>query len=148
MARWPSMMVRSWTWKRMPLAMATRSQIDLAVQRDRAPLFVTVRDGSLRNGYTVKVSNKTHEATDFALTIRGVDGAGMSVAEDSEGRQPVLTLTVEPDSVGTYRVLVFGRPTRLVDGSQEIIFSLRNTLTGETANYHSVFMGPGGRATH
>lgn len=132
----------------MGYAMATRAQIDLAVQRDRAPLFVTVRDGSLRNGYTVKISNKTHEATDFVVSIKGVDGAGMAGTEDAEARLPMLTLTVEPDSVGTFRVLLFGRPTRLVDGSQEITFSLRNTLTGETANYHSVFMGPGGRATH
>ena len=36
----------------MGAAMATRAQIDLAVQHDRAPLFVQVRDGSIRNGYT------------------------------------------------------------------------------------------------
>ncbi len=132
----------------MVVAMANRTQIDLAVQRDRAPLFVTVRDGSLRNGYTVKISNKTQEAADFVLSTAGVDGAGMSVAEETEGHQPLLTLPVEADSVGTFRVLVFARPNRLIDGSQDITFALRNTVTGEKTTYHSVFMGPGGRATH
>ena len=128
----------------MAVAMANRAQIELAVQRDRAPLFVTVRDGSLRNGYTVKISNKTHEATDFALAIEGLEQA--AVAEDSDGRMPILTLTVEPDSVGTFRVLVYGRPSRLVEGSQPVVFALRNTRSGERAGYASVFMGPGGRA--
>ena len=132
----------------MGYAMATRSQIDLAVQRDRAPLFVTVRDGSLRNGYTVKISNKTTVATDFALAIKGLDGAGMTVAEEAEARRSLLTLSVAPDHVGTFRVLVFARPTRLIDGTQDIVFTLRNTITGETTNYTSVFMGPGGRAAH
>ena len=54
-------------------------------------------------------------------------------------------LPVKADSVGTYRVMVAGDPTTLVDGSQPIDFLLRNTLTGETTTYHSVFMGPNGR---
>ncbi len=130
----------------MAVAMANRALTEIAVQRDRAPLFVTVRDGSLRNGYTVKISNKGHEATDFALALDGLEGAAMAVAEEGEGRSPILTLTVEPDSVGSFRVLVFGRPMRLVDGAQPVTFQVRNTRTGETATYSSVFMGPGGRA--
>jgi cytochrome c oxidase accessory protein FixG len=126
----------------MGIAMANRAEIDLAVQHDRAPLFVTVRDGSLRNGYTVKISNKTHEATDFALTLKGVEAAEMTVAEEGEGRMPILTLTVEPDSVGTYRVLVFGRPAHLIDGAKDLVFIARNTRTGEQKAYTSVFMGP------
>jgi hypothetical protein len=49
---------------------------------------------------------------------------------------------VKADSVGTYRVLVRGRPGALVDGSQQIDFILRNAQTGEQTVYHSVFMGP------
>ncbi len=130
----------------MGAAMANRAQIDLAVQHDRAPLFVTVRDGSLRNAYTIKISNKTHEATDFAIALKGIGGAAMSLAEDSEDRMPLLTLTVEPDAVGTHRVLVFARPTNLVDGAQDLVFTARNARTGETTAYTSVFMGPGARS--
>ena len=129
----------------MGVAMANRAAIHLAVQHDRAPLFVTVRDGSLRNAYTLKISNKTHEATDFAIALDGIGGAAMSLADDSEGRMPLLTLTVEPDSVGTFRVLVFARPTTLVDGAQDLIFIARNTRTTETTAATSVFMGPGAR---
>ena len=129
----------------MAAALATRAHIDLSVQHDRAPLFVRVRDGAIRNAYTVKISNKTAQPAEFTLAISGLEQAGLSVAEEAEGRTETLTLPVETDSVGTFRVLLFGRPAKLEDGSQPVYFHLRNTTTGETTVYHSVFMGPGGR---
>ena len=109
---------------------------------DRAPLFVKVRDGSIRNAYTLKVSNKTPDPAVFSLAISGVPGAGMTVADDAEHRQQQLNLDVARDAIGTFRVLVYGTPTKLVDGSQQITFTLRNTTTGETKDVTSVFMGP------
>ncbi|MBV8535675.1 MAG: cytochrome c oxidase accessory protein CcoG, partial [Alphaproteobacteria bacterium] len=40
-------------------AFALRSTLDLTVLHDRAPLFVMLSDGSIRNGYTIKIVNKT-----------------------------------------------------------------------------------------
>ena len=65
----------------------------------------------------------------------------MTVAEDSD-RQPALSLDVPADSIGTFRLLVYGLPTQLVEGSQKLSFTLRNTTTGETKEVASVFMGP------
>jgi cytochrome c oxidase accessory protein FixG len=129
----------------MGMALAMRSHVNLSVQHDRAPLFVKMRDGSLRNGYTVKIANKTSGPSDYELSLTGLPGAGMAVAEEGEGHAPRLTLNVAPDSVGTFRVLVFGQPARLVDGSQEVDFAMRNIATGEQTFYHSIFLGPGGR---
>jgi cytochrome c oxidase accessory protein FixG len=126
-------------------ALATRSHLDLAVQHDRAPLFVMARDGSLRNAYTVKISNKTLQPAEFTLAISTTFDAEMEIAESEAPRSRLLKLQVPADTVNTYRVLVFGRPDHLVDGSQEIDFSARNLTTGEAALYRSVFMGPGAR---
>ena len=129
----------------MGTALATRAHIGLSVQHDRAPLFVRVRDGALRNGYTVKISNKTPAATQYSLTVSGIEAVGMAVAEEDVARVLTLNLPVEADAIGTFRVLVFGRPEGLVKGSQEVVFTLRNTETGEQTEYRSVFIGPGGR---
>ena len=42
----------------MTVALLMRSSIGLSVLHDRAPLFVRLPDGDLRNGYTVKIVNK------------------------------------------------------------------------------------------
>jgi len=129
----------------MGVALAMRSHVNLSVQHDRAPLFVKMRDGSLRNGYTLKIANKANVSAEYELSLAGMPGAAMAVAEEGEGRVPRLTLNVAPDSVGTFRVLVFGEPQRLTDGSQQVDFDMRNSATGELTSYHSIFLGPGGR---
>lgn len=131
----------------MGVALASRAHIHLSVQRDRAPLFVRVQDGSLRNAYTLKISNKTLDDTEFSLGMDGLPGGVMALATDNEARLPGLTLPVPADSIGTFRLLVFGHPTALTDGSQPVTFTLRNTKTGEETAYTSVFMGPGGPTT-
>ena len=41
----------------MLASLAVRDRLDISVLQDRNPLFVTLSDGSIRNGYTVKVLN-------------------------------------------------------------------------------------------
>jgi len=127
----------------MGVAMATRARLDLTVAHDRAPLFVPLRDGGIRNGYTLKISNKSQTPAEFELSLSGLPGGAMELAEQSETRAPSQRLAVGPDSIGTFRLLVFGRPTALVDGSQKLQFLLRNVATGEATTYTSVFLGPG-----
>jgi polyferredoxin len=126
----------------MGTALATRAHVHLSVQHDRAPLFVTTKDGGLRNAYTVRISNKTLQDADFTLAVAGVPGAALALGETPEAREAVLTLAVPGDLVDTRRVLVFARTGRLPDGSVPLDFTLRNTITGETTTYRSVFMGP------
>lgn len=126
----------------MAVAFAMRPQQILSIQHDRAPLFVTLRDGSLRNAYTVKIANKTQRDAEFTLDITGLERSVMMLAE-----QPVsgagLRLPVPADSIGTFRVFVSGRPTHLHEGEKEVYFTLRNTTTGEATKVESVFLGPG-----
>ena len=56
-------------------------------------------------------------------------------------------LPVDADSIGTFRLLVFGRPDREAGGSQTMDFILRNATTGEQTTYTSVFMGPASGAS-
>ncbi len=128
----------------MGTALATRAHIDLAVQHDRAPLFVRVRDGGIRNGYTLKISNKTQVPAQFELTLRGLAGGVMEVAEQPDAPAPSRLLGVDADSIGTFRLLVFGRPVLPPDGSQKLDFVLRNVGSCEQTTYTSIFMGPGG----
>jgi cytochrome c oxidase accessory protein FixG len=126
----------------MVAALAMRPGIGLSVLHDRAPLFVRLADGNLRNGYTVKIVNKAATQVTFEVTVQGVLGAVLTEADEGLGPAATLGLPVGADSVGTFRVLVTGEPTALVDGSQPIDFTLRDTVSGERTVYHSVFMGP------
>ncbi len=123
-------------------ALAARSTLGLSVQRDRAPLFVLLGDGALRNGYTVKIANKTPLPATFTLRLDGLAGAELSVAEDQAKPAPLLTLPVPADRIGTFRILVTARPSGLRDGTQNVAFIARAAASGEQATYKSVFIGP------
>jgi cytochrome c oxidase accessory protein FixG len=126
----------------MAIAMSNRATIGLSVQQDRAPLFVRLADGTIRDGYTVKITNKTHEAALFDLDVSGMDGAALALADKHTEQGHDVLLPVGQDQVGSYRVLVTA-PDHGAE-STPIVFTLRNTTTGEQTAYHGVFLGPAG----
>ena len=128
----------------LTVALTTRSTFSLSVQRDRAPIFVTLADGSLRNGYTLKIVNKAQLNRAFDLSVEGLPGAVMATAETGGKPEPVLRLLASSDQVEALRLLVTARPDKIDDGSIPVDFVLRDTATGTQTVYHSTFMGPVG----
>jgi len=131
----------------MLTALLMRSDVELHVLRDRAPLYVTLSDGSIRNGYTVKILNKARETRIFDLAIHGLDHARVSVV--GEEAQPVddhVKLTAKPDSVATYRVYVAepagGKRVKPAREHNDIEFILRDARQHAQARHETVFVAP------
>jgi cytochrome c oxidase accessory protein FixG len=125
----------------MAAGLLLRPHLGMSVLHDRAPLFVRLQDGSIRNAYTVKLDNKTPVAATFSLSVAGLPGARMILAEENGQAKASLSMPVAADQVGGYRVLVQGVPETA--GSQPITFILRNPATGEHTEYRSQFLSPG-----
>jgi cytochrome c oxidase accessory protein FixG len=117
-----------------------RLQLDIAVERDRAPLYVELSDGAIRNGYTVKISNMTRTARSYTLNVEGVAGAVLHVAGQDE-QAGSAGIEVRPDSIATFRVTVKIPRDTLKTSSTDIAFSLEDA-DGEKAVYDSVFLAP------
>ena len=82
-----------------------RQSMDLHVVRDRNPLFVRLHDGSIRNGFTLKISNRTFEPRTYRVGFTGIQGAMLKTPGEPSARDS-LTVAVEPDSVRAVRVFV------------------------------------------
>jgi cytochrome c oxidase accessory protein FixG len=119
-----------------------RPQLDISVQRDRAPLYVELSDGGIRNGYTIKVSNKTRRARDYALSAEGIPGAVLHVAGQDGEQSGTARIQAQPDSIATFRVTVEAPREGLAEASTEIGFRLVERTDGERAVYRSVFLAP------
>jgi cytochrome c oxidase accessory protein FixG len=129
----------------MVTALAMRSTVDLGVIADRAPLFVRLADGEIRDGYTLHIANKSRAPRFYRVTASGVPGAAMHIAEYESPPVPAeegMTVEVRGDGIGTFRAYVQA-PS---DGHAErpMSFAVRETTTGESAVYAAVFRGPGG----
>ena len=126
----------------MATTLVTRQTLSISIQRDRAPLFVRLPDGQIRNGYLLRVLNEAQGAAQYELSVTGLPGAVLAVAEVGMAPGPTVMLPVEADEVGTFRVLVTAAQHSLQHGSEPVGLVLRNTATGERVGYQSVFMGP------
>jgi len=73
----------------MGWAFAMRSDVEISLIEDRNPLFVRLSDGGVRNGYTLKILNKTHEPQRFVVGVDGIAAARMSVVGFDGGELPV-----------------------------------------------------------
>lgn len=92
----------------------TRSHLDVNVIPDRNPIFVTLKDGSVRNGYTLRILNKTLRPRNFVLTTNGLEAFNLSLQGQDLNEQAVI-LSVEPDSVRSVKAFVTV-PAENIDG--------------------------------
>ncbi|HYG89879.1 MAG TPA: cytochrome c oxidase accessory protein CcoG [Azospirillum sp.] len=126
----------------MLFVFGNRSHMDVTVLRDRAPLFVTLQDGSIRNAYTFKIANKMREPRSYDLVVKGIEGATLSVAGEKEEAASALHLSATPDSVATFRVYVTVPNASLSGASTPLFFQLSDNASREKDTYKSVFLGP------
>ncbi len=125
----------------MIAALALRGDTELHVLRDRAPLYVTLSDGTIRNGYTLKILNKAREPRRYVLTTEGVPGAVLSVVgAPSSSAAPQAELAARPDSVATYRVFVAAPKT----GQESLSMTMRlaGPVRGASATHTTSFVSP------
>ena len=113
-------------WGAIGLAMLTvlslRSPIDINVLHDRNPLYVRLSDGSIRNGYDVKILNMTPEPRVVTLSVEGLPGGTMTLAGSDAIPSERLTVELEPDKVLPLRLYVRVDPRTLP--SPHVSFSI------------------------
>ena len=123
----------------MLATLVTRSDLDVSVLRDRNPVFVTLSDGSIRNGYTLKIINKQHAVRHVGLTVDRLPGASIKVIGTDDDAAAVLM--VEPDQLASYRVYVIA-PRDVAAGSRDFDFVLSDRDGSGEARHETTFRGP------
>jgi len=127
----------------MAVGLAERGTLEVSVIAERNPLFVRLADGSIRNGYTLKIENEARETQVYQLSTEGLPGALLHVAELEDTPVPAgkgVTLAVRGDSIGAFRVYLQGPKTG--EAERHFHFIVRDSASGETAGYNATFRGP------
>ncbi len=120
----------------------TRRTVDLDVLRDRNPDFVTLANGDVRNGYTLKLMNREGKARTFALSVTGLTTREVNIIGLGKVALPA-PLDIAPDKIRTLRVLVTVDRAHLTPGSQPVTFALTDTALGESRKVDTVFVSGG-----
>jgi cytochrome c oxidase accessory protein FixG len=131
----------------MLVALISRERLDITVQQDRNPLYVELSDGSIRNGYTVKILNMEQQPRSFALRLLGLPGAVMALTGSDEPPARELTVEVEADRVRAFRIYVTAPATTGEFAETAFDFEVAELGAEEDAerrSYSAIFHGPSG----
>ena len=121
-----------------------RQTVTLAVLRDRAPLYVTLADGGIRNAYTLKIANKERVAGTLTLVLESPARLSLTVQEAEMAGPNRFRVATRPDGITEWRALATlpaGEPTR---DSTPVTFSLLDARGRTVVHTSSVFLGPHG----
>lgn len=123
-------------------ALMVRDRLEVNVLHDRNPQFVVLSDGSIRNGYTVKLLNKIPEPREVTVSIDGLPGGAMSVVGIDRAEGAAVDVALDPDRLKTLKIYV-RQPRALVDGRvQTFRFLVEDAENGENAAYTANFDAP------
>jgi cytochrome c oxidase accessory protein FixG len=100
-----------------------RAALDLHAQRDRNPIFVRLHDGSVRNGYTLKIANRTFHPQTVQVRLTGVPDARLSTPGEPSGA--TVSATVPANGVRAMRVFVTAGPAAFPESSLQAAFEIQ-----------------------
>jgi len=126
----------------MGYGLMNRSELEINVQRDRAPLFIRLSNGDIRNGYTFKILNMVNEKQTYTMTIDGLEDAKLWIIGVAPDPVEQVTIHVGADQVGTFRIFVSVSADELEEHFSDIEFVMINTKTGEKTETKVAFAGP------
>ena len=123
-------------------ALLTRDRLQVNVLADRNPQFVVLSDGSIRNGYTVKLLNMIPEPRTIIVTLQGLPGAEMSVVGVDHPADRSFAVEVEPDRLRTLKVFVRQPRENVAGPTQHFTFEVKDRASTENDRYHATFDAP------
>ncbi|BAE52994.1 cytochrome c oxidase accessory protein CcoG [Paramagnetospirillum magneticum] len=123
----------------MLFRLTTRPDVDVNVLHERAPLFVQMSNGSIRNGYVYKVLNMKAEDRVFSVHLEGVEDAAIDVVGGASNVAKA-ELRVPRDSVGEFRLYVTVPAAKAASKSMPVTFVLDGS--SREVRTRTIFAGP------
>jgi cytochrome c oxidase accessory protein FixG len=141
----PRILFYATVWSLIGIAMVVhlsmRGLLELNVVHDRNPQYVLESDGSIRNGYTLRVLNMVPAPRKIELKISGLEGATMRIPELGKSEARTFTIDAAPDVATTLKVFVTNRTG--ADVIDEFLFTVEDSEHADRATYRAAFNSPG-----
>jgi cytochrome c oxidase accessory protein FixG len=125
----------------MITSLAMRQSLSLTVMHDRNPLFVRLSDGSIRNGFTIRVANKKLDERRYSLTVDGLAEAKLDIVGGEVDQHGRAIVTVGPDQTLEARILVTAQGSAL-PSSTDVHFTLTDLASGDAVRMNDHFKAP------
>jgi cytochrome c oxidase accessory protein FixG len=120
----------------------TRDRLQVNVLHDRNPQYVKLSDGSIRNGYMLKLLNMIPEPRTIIVTLEGLPGANMTIAGSDQSEDRSFAIMVEPDRTKAVKLFIRQPPEFAGRAQQSFKFVVEDKASYETDEYVANFEAP------
>ncbi len=122
----------------------TRDRLEMNVLHDRNPQYVVLSDGSIRNGYTVKLLNKIPEQRTVTVSLGELAGATMNVVGLDHAESDTVSVTLEPDRAHSLKIYVrqSREEAKSPGKAQRLVFHVEDKSSLDSADYVTSFESP------
>ncbi|MGV8936895.1 MAG: cytochrome c oxidase accessory protein CcoG [Allorhizobium sp.] len=127
----------------MLVALLSRERLEINVLHDRNPQFVLESDGSIRNGYTLRLLNMIPQPRNIVVSLENLPGATMKITGISEAEGRSFVVPVAPDEATTLKVFVTVAGAAVGAPSESFLFVAKDQDGDEVDTYKAIFNAPG-----
>ncbi|MBL1405240.1 MAG: cytochrome c oxidase accessory protein CcoG [Hyphomicrobiales bacterium] len=124
--------------------LAMRETLDVNILHDRNPVFVKLRDGSIRNGFEIKILNMRGQIRQFWIQTEGLNGALMKPAGSQNLPTKSLLVEVPADKLRALKVFVTLPKNEITSVRTHFKFKVTSLLGAETTSTDANFESPKG----
>ena len=127
----------------MAYTFLSRGNAGVNVLHDRNPLYVQNSDGSVRNGYTIRLLNRVGYERQFTLAVEGAPaGAKLEVVGIDQTVDGHPLIHVGADQTREVRAAVIAADGEIKAKSTDVVFRITEQGGRETATAKDFFKGP------
>jgi cytochrome c oxidase accessory protein FixG len=126
----------------MLVALVMRDRLDVNVIADRNPVYVVLSDGSIRDGYQVKVLNMIPQERRFRLVVQDLPGATVHESGTDASGASSIDVTVEPDRLKNIKLFVTVPRDRITAVRMPFHFVVTEIGGDEQESQESTFEAP------
>ncbi|MBI5263773.1 MAG: cytochrome c oxidase accessory protein CcoG [Bradyrhizobium sp.] len=126
----------------MLYTLATRSLLEVNVLHDRNPVAVRLSDGSIRNGYTIRLLNKRGFDRVIAIDVDGPTAATVHIVGVDSVTPDRPMIVIGRDQTSELRVLVTAPSESNPEQSVPVRFHVTDIGLGEVASATDNFVSP------
>lgn len=126
----------------MAWAIATRGNVDAALEHQRQPPFVKLSDGSIRNDYTLRFAHRGDAIANVGVRVEGLSGAAIRLSSNDHAQA-----SFAPGHRRSFsdRVMITVPRTAAPRGRVPVTLMLTDRGTNAPlARFETYFWGPGG----
>ncbi|MCL4136824.1 UNVERIFIED_CONTAM: hypothetical protein GTU68_018135, partial [Idotea baltica] len=125
----------------MIAALVVRDRLDASFEHSRNPPYVRLADGSIRNGFALKLANMRLEPRQFEISLDGLPKAQMT--QGNSDNPPSRAIRIQVPANKTHETHVFVTvPKNAVGDAGDFGFDVRDLFGTDFISYKASFLKP------